>query len=373
MTSQTLIQISLEHLTHNLNVLRQCIGPNVLIAPCIKANGYGHGIVPVGQHFQAIGADWLTVASIEEGTLLRQNQITIPIQVIGYVPPEQLADLVRYQLTPFIMDLESARALSTISKEANQTTAIVVKVDTGMSRQGFLHSTVLNDIEAIRRLPNVQIISIATHFAAADEEDLAHFQQQLARFQGLKSQLEAQGIQIPIYQSANSAATLRHPQSHFDLVRPGIACYGYYPSSYTSKTVSGDLPRLKPALTLISHISQIKRVPAGSWVSYGTTYQTNRPTTIAVLPIGYSDGLDRGLSNRVRFCVSGRAVAQIGRVCMNHTMIDVTDLSEVELQQPVYLLDLKEITADVHAQICGTINYEIISRLSRDIGRVYVG
>lgn len=372
MTSQNLIRIYLDHLTHNLNVLRQCIGPQTLLAPCIKANAYGHGLIRVGQHFQDIGADWLTVATIEEGMRLRQNQITIPIQVIGYTPAAQLADLVQYQLMPFIMDVDSARALSAISKEANQTTNLIVKVDTGMSRQGFLYSTALEQIEQIRQLPNLSILSVATHFAAADEADLTHFQQQLDRFQALISQIADKGIQIPIIQCANSAATLLHPQSHYDLVRPGIACYGYYPSHHAGETVSSHLPRLKPALALVTHISQIKQVPAGSWVSYGTTYQTNRPTTVAVLPVGYSDGLDRGLSNQVRFRVNGRMVQQIGRVCMNHTMIDVTDVPGVKLQQPVQLLEPKDITADVHARICGTINYEILSRLSRDIQRVYV-
>lgn len=370
------IEISKSRIKNNTQTIRRLIGDQVLLAPCVKANAYGHGIVDMSRLLLQHGADWLCVDSIEEAEMLRERGILEPLLIMGYVQEKDLPEILRLDAKIFLYDLQTAQALSKIAQKAGKQVSVHIKVDTGMSRQGILAPEVRHFVDQVPKLQNLRLEGIATHFATSDQPgDNAHFRKQLTAFKQIFDELERERIHIPLFHCSNSAATLLYPEAHFDLVRPGLSIYGYYPSQAVRDLCAQRSIHLLPALTLKTKIAQIREIPKGSCISYGCTFITERKTKIAILPIGYYDGLDRKLSNCGYVLINGRRASILGRVCMNITIVDVTEMDDVAIEDEVVLIGRQgseEITVEEIADSVGTINYEIITRLRETIPRYYV-
>lgn len=369
------IEISKSALKHNFEILRNLIGNEIFLAPAIKSNAYGHGMVETARLLIEYGADWLCVASILEAIKLREAGIEKPILLIGYVQHSDLQKITKYNITPFIYDIETASLLN----QQNKLVEIFVKIDTGMSRQGVLAKDALKFIETLQKLKNIKIKGITTHFAASDElENSTHFQKQFEAFKNIIQDDAPAGAgrcHAPIITCANSAAAIVYPKTHFNLVRPGISIYGLYPSNEVKKWCASNNIELKPALTLKTKIALIKNIPKGSCVSYGCTYTAEKETKIAILPIGYYDGIDRRNSNNGYVLIRCQKAPIIGRVCMNITIADITDIENAKQEDEAVLIGKQgdnEICADEIAERINTINYEITTRLRESIPRVYI-
>ena len=372
-------EIDLGAVAHNVRELRRITSAGAQLMIAVKANGYGHGAVQIAQTAIGNGADSLAVARVNEGLELRAAGIGAPILILGYTAAHWAETLVAEQLVPTIFSLQNARDLSSaaVSKQAN--IPIQIKIDTGMGRLGIpcdqLH--VRSDGDAIRkileidRLPGVTVKGLYTHFATADHADKAYADRQFARFLALTTALKSSGMTLPLLHAANSAAIIDMPQTHLDLVRAGISAYGLYPS----REVARDRIALRPALELKSTIIQLKHVPAGTKISYGCTYETSAPTTIATIPAGYGDGYNRRLSNCAQVLVRGQRAPLVGRVCMDLSMVDVGHVNDAAVGDEVVLFGRQGdafIGADDVADLLGTINYEVVTALTQRVSRVYI-
>ena len=362
--SPTVAEIHLPALRHNLQEVMRRVGTTAVLA-VVKANAYGHGAVPVSQTLLAAGAQQLGVATVEEGLELRNAGITAPILVMGGVY-DDVPVMQHANLTPV---LPSRGAVETAARFADPHAfplPVHLKVDTGMSRLGVTPEEAL----ALLRSgwpPNLHLAGVMSHLAAADEPDGGATERQLARFRAFLEAIRAAGLKVPTAHIANSAAILRFPSSRFDLVRPGLMLYGYSTGSSTAAD-------LHPVLTWKTRIVQIKRVEAGQPVSYGGTFIAPRPSTLAVLPVGYADGYNRALSNKGHVLIAGRPAPVVGRVCMDLTMVDVTDHPSVHPGDEAVLLGRQgsaAITADNLATWQNTISYEILCQIGLRAARVY--
>jgi alanine racemase len=374
-------EIDLAAIGHNVAELRRITRPSARLLVAVKANAYGHGAAPVARTALAHGATDLGVARIDEGIALRRAGIDAPILIFGHTPAIRAAQLLDHRLTASLFGLESARELSAAAQALGQTVPVHIKIDTGMGRLGLPcddlrppgNSGDMAEIVQIERLPGLRIEGLFTHFATADHADLAFARLQLDRFQRLSTQLlESGSLTGAVRHAANSAAIMRMPDSHLGMVRAGIAVYGLYPSADVDRASLA----LKPALSLKATIVHLKQVPAGTSISYGRTYTTPAPTTIATVPAGYADGYNRGLSNRGNMLAGGCRVPVVGRVCMDLTMIDVGRVPGVRVGDEVVLIGHQngsEITADEVAATLGTINYEVVSALADRVPRIYGG
>ena len=348
----------------------------------VKANGYGHGAIEVAQCALQNGAEILGVARMEEGIQIREAGIKTPILIMGYTLPKLAAELVEYDLTPSVHASTAARELSKAAASLGKKIKFHLKVDTGMGRLGLLpqnfksqksaavNAAALEETLTIANLKGLELEGIFTHFANADSADKSHAEGQLNLFMNYLNQLHKAGLNPAVKHAANSAALIEMPQSHLDMVRPGIASYGLYPSDAVSK----ELVSLKPAMALKARIIQLKEVPAGFKISYGSTYKTRKPTTIATVPVGYADGLNRLLSSSGQMLVRGQRVPIVGRVCMDLTMIDVGGLKNVQMGDEVVIFGQQgseTITADEIASALNTINYEIVTSITARVPRVY--
>lgn len=361
--SPTVAEIHLPSLRHNLQEVMRRVGTTAVLA-VVKANAYGHGAVPVSQTLLAAGAQQLGVATVEEGLALRTAGITAPILVMGGVydiPAMQHANL-----TPVLPSQDAVETAARLADPHALPLPVHLKVDTGMNRLG------IDPAEALVLLrsgwpPNLHLAGVMSHLASADEPDGRATEQQLARFRTFLEALQAAGLHVPTAHIANSAAILRFPSSRFDLVRPGLMLYGYS----TGSPAAADL---HPALTWKTRIVQIKRVEKGQPVSYGGTFVAPRPSTLAVLPVGYADGYSRALSNRGHVLIGGRPAPVVGRVCMDLTIVDVTGHSSVHPGDEAVLLGRQgpaTITADDLAAWQHTISYEILCQIGLRAARVY--
>ena len=381
----TRAEIDLGALARNYAELRRVTAPQAGIMAVVKADGYGHGAVPVARTALSCGVKYLAVARLGEAVQLRQAGITAPILLFGYSLAGDVPCLIDNQIRASVSSLSSARLLSEHAGQSGGCLKVHVKIDTGMGRLGLPvdglasglaandpAADTVNDILTIAALPHIEVEGIFTHFANADAMDKTHAYGQFSRFTDLLEMLDARGLQVKYRHAANSAATIEMPETHLDLVRPGISQYGLWPSDEVDQSRID----LKPVMAVKSTVIQVKPVGAGFSVSYGSTYHTPRPTTIAVVPIGYADGLDRALSSRGHMLVKGVRAPIIGRVCMDLTMIDVGHIPGVSVEDEVVILGRQgdeEITADEIAGQVGTINYEIVSSLTARVERVYVG
>lgn len=367
LTRQVWAEVSLDNIAYNVRQFRSLLGPGTELMAVAKANGYGHGALETAYTMIAHGTNWLAVALPEEAVRLRRGGITAPILVLGAVGADELDICVAYDLVVTVFEPHIARLLSKAAVAQQKPARVHIKVDTGMGRLGLLPKDFGPLVELVQTLPGLEIQGVFTHFARADEPDLEYTYWQWARFQRVMADLKARGIQVPYFHAANTAATLFFPQSHLDLVRVGLGIYGMYPDARRPI-------QLKPALTLKTKVAFVKRVPAGSSVSYGGSYVTWKETSLAVLPIGYADGLRRGLANKGHVIIRGNYCPIVGQVTMDHTLVDVGDLP-VSIGDEVVLLGRDgnlEICAHHWAEHLGTINYEITCGLSSRIERVYL-
>jgi alanine racemase len=376
-------QIDLKAIAHNVGELRRITQPEARLMAVVKANGYGHGAIEVAQCALKNGAATLGVARIEEGIRIREAGIQAPILIFGYTLPERTADLLEYDLTQTVYTYASARVLSQTATSLKKKIKIHLKVDTGMGRLGLLPQNFQGDnsaalaadaIEetlAIADLDGLELEGIFTHFATADSADKTYAEDQLDLFMNFLNRLRKAGLEPPVRHAANSAALIDMPQSHLDMVRPGIASYGLYPSDEVDKKHVS----LKPAMALKARIIHLKKVPAGFKVSYGSTHQTPKATTIATIPIGYADGLNRLLSSSGQMLVHGQRAPIIGRVCMDLTMLDVGHIDNVQMGDAVVIFGQQNsgsITVDEIASSLNTINYEIVSTITARVPRIYL-
>lgn len=338
--------------------------------PIVKADAYGHGVIPVVKTLQACGAKRFGVALLEEALEIKAVFPELTVMVIGATDPEHSDLLVKEDIIPAIFQVAQAQALSEAAVRQNRTARLHIKVDTGMSRIGF-RNTDYADILRIAALPNLYIEGIFTHFASSDQRDLSFAREQLKRFQALTDRLKGAGLNIPIRHAANSAAIIQFPESHFELVRPGISLYGLVPSSQV-----GEYLGLEPVMSWKAKVTHVKNISTGETVSYGRTFQAAYPTKVATIPVGYADGLRRALSNQGEALVRGRRSTIIGRVCMDQTMLEVTKISGVKVGDVVTLLGkdgYEQITATDMAKWIGTISYEVICGISKRVPRIHLG
>jgi alanine racemase len=339
----------------------------------VKANAYGHGAVPVAKAAVAAGASWLGVGMLEEAVELRDHGLDVPILILGFTPANYAPYLLEYNVTPSLFTQEEARAFSEAAVRAGRTMDVHIKVDTGMGRVGcFPAESAVDFIVAAAALPGLRVTGLYTHFATADSRDQAFARRQLQCFLDLTARLEAQGIRIPLRHAANSAVVINLPEAALDMVRVGIGLYGLYPSAETGR----DVVQLQPAMSLKAKLIYVKDVPAGTGISYGSTYVTQKPSRIATLNIGYGDGYNRRLSNRGQVLVRGRRAPIVGRICMDQTMICVDGISEVKAGDTALLFGREE-AAELHVdEVAGwldTINYEVVTAISHRVPRVYLG
>ncbi len=367
---RTWAEIDLDALAHNYQQARKITGPGVKYLGVVKADAYGHGAVRISRALESLGVDYLAVSSLDEARELRQNGIQAPILILGHTPPELTEQLIACRITQTVSARAKAEAYSAAASACGGRLKIHIKVDTGMSRLGFLvrdghFETGVESIALSCRLPGLEPEGIFTHFSAADEDgpaDEAYTEEQFRLFTAVLSALETQGISFPLRHCANSGALARYPETYLDMVRPGIALYG----------AGADRERLglRPVMALKSSVSTIKIFDPGTDISYGRIFRTAGKTRVGVLPIGYADGLFRGLSNRAAFQTPQGPAPILGRICMDMTMVDLSALpgigvgSELEIfggLQPV----------DKLAALLGTIPYELTCAVSKRVPRLY--
>jgi alanine racemase len=354
----TWIRIDLDAVAANLRRLRALAG--VPLMAVLKADAYGHGAIRVAHVALANGADALAVATLGEARTLREADITAPVLILGYTPPWQAQQAVRLGVACTVFDIDTARALSEAATALQQPATVHVKVDTGMARLGLPPGEVGAFLHALTQLPGLVVEGLYTHFATADSADETFARLQLARFTGVLEEVTAAGLRPPLVHAANSAALLRLPAARFDMVRPGLACYGLHPAPETPLPAD-----MRPVLSFFSEVAQVKEVPTGTPISYGGTFVTPRPSRIATIPVGYADGLRRAPPWRV-VLVRGQRAPIVGRICMDYAMLDVTDIAGVKRGDTVALIGAQgadSISVDEVAAWLGTINYEVVSTL----------
>ncbi len=365
-------EIDLGAIANNIREIRRVTRPQAKVMAVVKANAYGHGAREVSNVALKNGADWLGVALLQEAVQLRDAGFSVPILILGYTSLDQLKSVVDYELRQTIYSLEQAKALSAAAVKAGKEALAHVKIDTGMGRIGLLpeQATVQRILEMVR-LPGLELEGIYTHFAVADAADKAYTQNQFQRFLRVLEQLKNKGLEFPVRHAANSAAVIDLPETHLDIVRPGLIIYGMYPS----REVKREKIKLQQAMSLKAEISHVKKVGPGTAISYGCTYVTKNDAVIASLPLGYADGYTRFLSNKAEVLIKGQRVPLVGRVCMDQCMVDVTGLKpEVSMGDEAVLLGGQQeqfISVDELAEKIGTINYEVVCMVSCRVPRVY--
>ncbi len=365
-------EIDLKALEHNYHTLRVMLPQGCRLLAPVKADAYGHGAIPVARKLEALGADYLAVASLDEGIELRRAGMKTPILILGHTDPVWAGELLEHDLTQGVFDEETARALSRAAVREGRTLTVHMKADTGMSRLGLLCDeggleAAAETMARMYALPGLRWEGIFTHFSHADGSE-EYTMLQFTRFLDLLTVLEGKGITFKIRHCAASAAVLNYPCTYLDMVRPGIAFYGHYPDpSCQGLDGSG----LTPLMTLKARVASVKSLPAGTAVSYGRTRVLERESRLAVLTIGYGDGLPRACSDRLRVWVGGGYATVVGRICMDLCMVDVTDLpgvkpgDEAELYGP-------HVPVEDAAELAETIQYELLCNVSKRIPRIYL-
>ncbi|EOC99532.1 alanine racemase [Caldisalinibacter kiritimatiensis] len=365
-------EINLDNLAHNIREVRRVTKEDTLITAVVKADGYGHGAAIAAKTFLNNGADRLAVATLSEALELRKEGINAPILILGYTPDSQFEKVIENDITQTIYTYEQGINISKAAHKVGKVGKIHVKIDTGMSRLGFVpNKSSVEDIVKIAKLSGIKIEGIFSHFAKADERDKSATNEQYKKFKWIIQELESKNINIPIKHISNSAAIIDLPQYNLDMVRAGIMLYGLYPSNEVNKKAV----RLKPAMTLKAKISHIKEVEKGTGISYGHVYITEKESKIGTLPIGYADGYTRILTNKAEVGIKGYKVPVIGRICMDQCMIDVSSIKDIKVGDEVILFGdgyNNSPHIDEVAEKLETINYEIVCMVSRRVPRVYI-
>ncbi len=366
------LEINLPNITHNVRQIRRLLKPETEFMAVVKANAYGHGAERIAFTVLDSGANRLGVATLGEGVALRMAGIMAPVMVLGYVAADQADVAIKYNICQTVYSFTGAQAISLKAQEKNKIATVHIKVDTGMGRIGFLPTDeAIEEVCRIMRLPNLFVEGIYTHFSTADENDKQWTEEQVAVFDAFIARLEAKGYDIPLKHAANSAATIDLPDTHYNMVRAGMAMYGYYPSV----EVRHDLIDILPALSFKARVSCVKQVKKGAAISYGRKYIAKEDRIIASLPLGYGDGYSRSLSGSGQVLLRGKRVPIVGTVCMDQLMVDVTALGGVDIGEKAVIIGRQgneEITIEELAAKTGTINYEIICMLSERLPRRYI-
>lgn len=366
-------EISLDNIAHNIREIRRITGKSAEIMGVVKADAYGHGVMEVAKTLLENGASRFAVSMLDEAIQLRRAGIEVPILILGYTDPRRANEIIENDVTQSVFSHDLAQALSDEAVRQGKKVKIHIKIDTGMSRIGFLpgYNAVKNVVE-ISRLPNIIIEGLFTHFATADEKNREYTYTQFERFMSICCELQRIGIHIPVKHCANSAAIIEYPEMHLDMVRPGIILYGMYPSDDVNKAKID----LKPAMTLKANVIMVKEVEKNTSISYGRIFTTGRTSKIATIPIGYADGFNRMLSNKGKVLINGEFAPVVGRICMDQCMVDITDIgSNVEVGDEVVLIGAQgqnNITAEDVAQTIGMINYELVCIVGKRIPRAFV-
>lgn len=363
-------EVDLSALVHNLREVRRLVGERKIMA-VVKANAYGHGMIPVARALLAAGADWFGVARVVEALELRSKAITAPVLVLGYVDPAECPALAAAGVHVTVYDRPSAEVFSRAVQREGKTLQVHIKVDTGMGRLGFPCSdSGIKEALTVANLTGIKVTGLFTHFACADDPDETPVRLQIERFLNFARRLEREGLTVPCKHAANSAAIMRLPESHFDMVRPGIMLYGLHPSPVTA-----GLADLRPVMSLKARVAQVKRVAAGFPVSYGWTYKTGSPAVLATVTVGYADGYSRLLSDRGEVLISGKRAPVVGRVCMDHIIVDATEVESVAPGDEVVLFGCQGgafLPVEEIAEKVGTINYEVVCAVGARVPRVYL-
>ena len=363
--------INLDAIRSNIIQVKNRLRKDTRLMVIVKADAYGHGAIAVAKALENGLADAFGVAIIEEAIELRKAGVTKPILILGYTPKEQFDLVVSYDVIQTVYQYEMAEHLANEAIKQGKTAKIHIKVDTGMSRLGFRDSIDSVDIiKKITALKGLNIEGIFSHFANADEKDKSSSKEQIRRFDEFYKLLEQEGVHIPIRHMANSAGMIEFPEAQYDMVRCGILTYGIYPSENVNHGLN-----LIPAMELKSHVVYIKEVPAGTGISYGSTYITKRNTKVATIPVGYADGYSRNLSNIGKVIIRGKFAPIIGRICMDYFMVDVTDIEDVSQGDTVTLLGKDgdcEISVETLADWSHSFPYEMICTVGKRIPRIYL-
>ena len=369
---RTWAEINLDSLIYNYKTIREYIGDIVKFLGVVKADSYGHGAVEVSKALEEAGADYLAVSSIDEATELRENGIKMPILILGHTPREQVGKLIDYDITQAVTCKAKALEYSEEAVKNNGTLKVHIKVDTGMSRLGFLcdgdfFDTGADGICEAVKLPGLLPEGIFTHFAVADEEgekEDAYTKHQFELFKKVCDAVEEKsGIKFSIRHCANTGATVRFKETHLEMVRPGLLLYGYGEYAHRLK--------LKPVMTLKTCVSTVKVYPKDTYISYGGIFKTDKKTRVGVLPYGYADGFFRSLSNKCSLYTDAGKAKQLGKICMDMCMIDLTDKPNVDVGSEIEIFGEHNPIEEL-SEIAGTIPYELTCAVSKRVPRVYI-
>jgi alanine racemase len=367
---RTYAKIDLGAILHNINEAKKRIEKHVKVMAIIKANGYGHGAVALG-NFLKNEVDYYGVATIEEAMELRESGIELPILILGYTSPSQYMEVVKNNITQTVYNTEMAKEMSKAGAICGQEAKVHIALDTGMTRIGVdVNETGVLAVQKILTFSNLTVEGLFTHFATADEVDKSYSKLQIERYDNFVTLLEERDINIPIKHMCNSAGIMEFDHHQFDMVRAGIITYGLYPSEEVNKNAI----KLKPALQWKTHVININTVNAGHGVSYGKTYITKNNTKIATLSVGYADGYPRALSSKARVLIHGEYAPIIGRICMDQMMVDVTHIDNVEIEDEVTLVGKDGdniICVEELANMAGSFNYEFVCGIGKRVKRVY--
>lgn len=374
---RTWAQINLDALDNNIEQIKNVMMPGTKLCAVVKADCYGHGYTYTTQQMQESGADWFAVSNLAEALQLRKAGISRPILILGYTPPDKARELVYNDISQAVFSLQYANALSDNASLCGVRVNAHIKIDTGMSRIGFLYHDsvddypVIDEIEKVCLLPGINPEGIFTHFSSADCADGELFTRlQYDLFLSACDRLASRGIYFELRHCSNSAGILSYREMNFDMVRAGIILYGLYPSPSVERTA-----KLLPVMELKTVVSMLKNVPAETPVSYGRTFTSKHEMTVATVPIGYADGYPRRLSNKMSMLVNGMRAPVIGNVCMDQTMLDVTGIDNVFEGRQITVFGRdggSYISVDELAEKAGLINYEVLCSLSRRVPRVYI-
>ena len=364
-------EISLEAIGHNIREVKKRLPEGVKLLGVVKANAYGHGAVPVASYLEN-QVDYFATATIEEAVELRENGISAPMLILGYVSPSQYGDLVDYDITQTIDSYAQALALEKEAARQNRKAKAHLAVDTGMTRIGFqVTEHDADEAAKIADLPHIELEGMFTHFSCADQEDKTYCSMQMEKYDKMTALLAERGVTIPLRHICNSAGIMEFDDHRFEMVRSGIITYGIYPSEEVKK----ERLDLIPALSWKSHVIHVKEVGPGIGVSYGATYVTEKPMTrIATVSAGYADGYPRALSNQGCVLIHGKKAPIIGRICMDQMMVDVTDIPDVQVEDVVTLVGTdgdETITIEEIANPAARFDYEMLCDISSRVTRVY--
>ena len=369
---RTWADVDLDALAHNYHTIKNHIPAGTKFLGVMKADAYGHGAVPISRALTELGADYLAVSNLEEAVQLRRGGIRTPILILGYTPPAYAENMLYLDMTQEVHSLEYAKQLNDALDGTDFILNVHLKLDTGMTRIGFRvydNEQALEELVEAAHLPHLQVEGAFMHFCVADSlapEDRAFTRLQYERFETALSYLETRGIRPEICHCCNSGGTMLYPEYAMDMVRPGILTYGILPDP----SLTGILD-MKPLLSLHTSVSQIRQIPAGTSVSYGRTYTTPKDRRLAVLSMGYADGLTRLLSGKAQFLLHGKLVPVVGRICMDMCMVDVTEVPEASVGDEVTIIS-PERPCEILAEQLGTISYEVLCGINKRIPRIYL-